>query len=120
MHFPVHLLCSSARAEGRKEILAPACNPCWVVSWTGTASYVKKSGIKSSFSFQTTGQILSEQSVHHPFPHKKMPEQVIFWYFNGSLHKVFHPELKCYTLTVIKLNLFLTVFQASAGFFPTA
>ena len=72
MHFLVHLLCSSARTGGRKEILAPACNPCWVVSWTGAASYGKNSGTKTWFNFQTTTQILSEQSEHHPFPHKKM------------------------------------------------
>lgn len=38
MHFPlVHLLCSSVSTEGGKGILALARNPCWVVSWTGTA-----------------------------------------------------------------------------------
>lgn len=61
MHFLVHLLCSSGRAEGRKEVLAPACDPCWVVSWTGAASYGKNSGIKTWFSSQTATRILSEQ-----------------------------------------------------------
>lgn len=47
---------------------------------------------------------------------EKKPEQVAFWYFNRSLHEVFHPKLKYYTLTVIILHLFLTMFQACAVF----
>lgn len=48
---------------------------------------------------------------------EKMPEQVISWHFSWSFHEVFHLKLKYYTLTVIILHLFLTVFQACAVFF---
>lgn len=123
MHFLVHLLCSSGHTEGRKEILARACNPCWVVSWTGAASYGRNSGTKLGSAFRQQHRYCESRVSITLFQTKKkeqMLEQVIFWHFNQFFHKVFHPKLEYYTLTIIIVNLILAMFQPVLVFFPTA
>lgn len=60
---------------------------------------------------------VSTTTLFHTKKNEKMPEQGIFWDFNWTLHKVFHPKLKYYTLMMIILHLYFNNVSGLCWFF---